>query len=1472
MTERPKYFERVQTEAVEYWKLLESNRKLVGPVRQLFEQVQNPRHVVSELLQNADDAGATMASVEVKDGEFVFTHNGKDFTKSDFGALCEFTGSNKRQMSTTGFRGIGFKSTFSLGDEVRLFTPSLSVMFHSQRFTEPVWIDRHEPKTPLTEVRVRIKDEHIQHVLQKNLDDWMSAPTSLLFFRGIRGLRIHDTEVRWKSLGRGPVADSKWWESSISPGKPYLMLRSSAEPYPSNAQDEIRKARLLGSEVLPPCKVDLVLGSDLQGLLFVILPTRLRTSLPFACNAPFMQDPERKEIKDPAMSPTNRWLLQRAGQLAGRTMLAWLRRDDLGIEQRCEAYRLLSDVDTEKSSLEDDCAAAVHAALRETIERERFLVTETGDLQPWNGCVAVPKQLVDVWSSQQIAALLGEDQKPFLSRHVLQDDVKKLDKWKCLRRLEKSEILKVLKAKDVTQPDTWPQLLELWNYVASEVIQYPSAYRDIRIFPVHEKNLLHAAGDVIRMGEKTAPDDLEFLRKYMLVTSQEWVDFLATQLGMAEQGHDEKLGKQVELANRIFGVLNRGEATEVNQVIKKASDGFFCGSRDFKDWIRLAHIAAALDATVPDNFQFVTRAIDGKLYARSFNHPVVADASNDLGDFVDAGWYEAHVLHENYSQPSVSCTKAQWQGWVFSGKSRLLTFVPLAQVPRDISGRNAIEEFLRERGAEITNDFPYAKSKDFNVTDTDFQDAFWQHWRKQAEADESFWGRLLARIFAEPHSYWSKSISCEVSQYEVRPVAKRNRHTRPITTDKPLIAAWIAKFRELPCLADTHGQFRRPCDLFRLTAETASLLSIEAFVRKDYDTEKNRPFLDALGVGTKVAGAGRLLDRLRGLATAPTPSIGDIENLYHRLDQLLSDGSAANLDDVHNAFAAESLILTAEKKWSRSSEVYLGSNDAEVAGAAVVHPSVRHLAMWSKIGVPNQPTVDRVLAWLDSLDSGQSLSENDLRQVRNFLPQHPERIWRECGHWLSLEGEWAPVESLSYAITDDSLIPWNHLYSQAKLKTADLRNLSAETCSRSPFVDLPRLADCVDDDVMNLPSRLPKAESKPWLTALGGGLRRIQRANQEDTDSIRELGKQLAMTVWQVVPEIEIVPSIDGQRVGNPRRAEAFWRDAVLYVADRAAAKMPKPIAGVLGRGFGTDILDAINFCYDRDSDRVMIYLEANFPLAPLEVMEPEDFDAVNTNDSDDEDDVDAATKNLLGDTPGPTPPIFDPTGPETTHEDTGAGASGAGGRGPNAGGYGSGGAGGTGGKSTGTGNGGKGSSGTKGHPSGKGSKRFISYIAADPNEEEPDPDGLQHEARMALEEKAIDLILAREPQLKRTPTNNPGFDLFEPNGDDEIIRRVEVKAMTGDLRGRPVGMSRAQFECAYEHREAYWLYVVEHADDPQTQIVRIKDPAGKARTFCFDHGWISVAEADGPETDEGDAAEETSDEVADVGRHSQEG
>lgn len=142
--------------------------------------------------------------------------------------------------------------------------------------------------------------------------------------------------------------------------------------------------------------------------------------------------------------------------------------------------------------------------------------------------------------------------------------------------------------------------------------------------------------------------------------------------------------------------------------------------------------------------------------------------------------------------------------------------------------------------------------------------------------------------------------------------------------------------------------------------------------------------------------------------------------------------------------------------------------------------------------------------------------------------------------------------------------------------------------------------------------------------------------------------------------------------------------------------------------------------------------------------------------------------------------------------------------------------------------------------------RQFVSYVAVTPEAaDDTDPDELEHAARMDLESSAIEFILDREPDWRRTRTNNPGFDLYQGPSIESATQWCEVKAMTGTLDDRPVGMSAVQFECAQDRGDSYWLYVVERAATDSPQLVAIQDPAGKAKTFMFDRGWRSVA-ADG--------------------------
>jgi hypothetical protein len=91
-----------------------------------------------ELLQNADDAGASRFAIQ-KAGEFLLVaNNGHDFTQADFESLCRSAASSKHRGSSIGFRGIGFKSVVGFSRAVHLFSGPLEVTFSRELTAQAV--------------------------------------------------------------------------------------------------------------------------------------------------------------------------------------------------------------------------------------------------------------------------------------------------------------------------------------------------------------------------------------------------------------------------------------------------------------------------------------------------------------------------------------------------------------------------------------------------------------------------------------------------------------------------------------------------------------------------------------------------------------------------------------------------------------------------------------------------------------------------------------------------------------------------------------------------------------------------------------------------------------------------------------------------------------------------------------------------------------------------------------------------------------------------------------------------------------------------------------------------------------------------------------------------------------------------------------------------------------------------------------
>lgn len=150
--------------------------------------------------------------------------------------------------------------------------------------------------------------------------------------------------------------------------------------------------------------------------------------------------------------------------------------------------------------------------------------------------------------------------------------------------------------------------------------------------------------------------------------------------------------------------------------------------------------------------------------------------------------------------------------------------------------------------------------------------------------------------------------------------------------------------------------------------------------------------------------------------------------------------------------------------------------------------------------------------------------------------------------------------------------------------------------------------------------------------------------------------------------------------------------------------------------------------------------------------------------------------------------------------------------------------------------------------PSQPRTSRFLTYVG--PARSGPGttstPAADEHSSN-PIDEAAMSAVMAFEVKEGRRPERqshtNPGFDIIstEPDG---ARRWIEVKGLESEWSGRGVKMTRTQFETARLHGDAFWLYVVEQATDGAEQKIHaIRNPFLKVEDYFFDHGWRDVVE-----------------------------
>jgi hypothetical protein len=1233
---KAEYFDEVRDEALTVWSVFE-NPHAWGSIKAIFKQVKSPGHVLSELLQNADDAGATEVSVRIEGSLFSFEHNGEDFKKEHFASLCHFNRSNKSTLDTIGFRGMGFKSTFSVGDKVMLTTPSLSVDFHEDKFIVPIWQEgrplRDDGKTV---IEIEIADEKKQEELERSLEKWSENPLALIFFRHIRVLQILNQEFCFDTEKMKEVCRGEKKTLCGEKDADYFLIRSDKEVLPDEVLEEVKEERGCPDDTnFQPCTVDIILGIE-NGELYVVLPTGVKTDLPFACNAPFIQTPDRHGIKPLSASETNRWFLERVGKLAASAMWEWLNNTDLTLEERAKAYDLFPDVNRDDTSPEGMCGKIVEEAFKKEIDEKNILLTEDDKLVGTKQAMSVPSIVLDVWSAMKSGILFDEAKRPPLCRYISAKNKKKLKSWGQVEEEKEDYLLDILRKQSIPKPDSWEKLFILWEYIEEKRGQrYNPDYGTLRIVPVQGKSDLFAVNDVIRIGKtgkvkelRESVDDWKFLEQYLTYMDQSWISFLEEKSkGEENEREDSDLKKVRDLLEKV----KLSQPTPVDKVINHAARMFFkMEEMLLADAVRIAQIAARFNVRVEDGFQYVTKdkkrrqseirsfgdksgiecwyyCSSRRIYSR-YKKYIVFDKDDALANLLSVPDGESHVLHPDYSSGFRSCSQEQWDTWVSSDKAGILDFIPLMRCTDRMRTKPEVEEMAKKHDYTENLSYHRFKAETFSFESWDFHDDCWKHWDELAHDDPSIWVKVLKGIFRQGEIYKQDIYKQDILETKLYHLSPRSENKKEMTYAS-LTPSWVVKMRERRCLLNRKGDPQKPKDLHRLTPETQGL-SHDQFVEGDLDCEANHKILNLLGVNTKPFDSDdpeNLLERLRSLSEESGVSNDDVDSLYRALSTMTASNNESEFAPIKERFASEKLILIQDGTWQKALSVHLPplsvhlppSDSSDREGFLFIRSSVRDLPLWKKLGI-KEPSVESEIDWLKTLPLGEKLPSESVKCAKSIMKKESARVWNECQCWFNVKGGLVSADSFAYGLSMQSLVGYDHLFDEEKEKVADLRDLSSDIVSESPFSALPSLKDCIVEHIAEDCSQRDVIGGGEWLRVFGTILSRIKRKNEEETDKIRKLALSLSQIKIVEADDLRVEPYIDGNKVGDSRDDDAFWEEDYLYIKEMSSAKRAMVLPTEIARFFSDkDIESALHFSVDRPQDTIKLYLEEKFALEP---------------------------------------------------------------------------------------------------------------------------------------------------------------------------------------------------------------------------------------------------------------------------------
>ena len=258
-------------------------------------------HFVYELLQNADDYGATEISFRLSENNLVIEHNGEPFREQHVKAISYFGKSTSRDdLVKTGRFGIGFKSVFALtaapiiisgGEHFEIFG-----LYRLKEHPYPDGFSRHQTRIVLPFNHESEQPDFVEELVssEKAYEQISGCLTTLsmdtlLFTRNIREIRWEIGERAGHYLREDKRDDNARLTTIMDEARVNRYLVFSKIPEWENQKHKAVEIAFAMNEQGQLSPID-------NDSLYVLFPTEEKTGLRFILNGPYRTNPARETI------------------------------------------------------------------------------------------------------------------------------------------------------------------------------------------------------------------------------------------------------------------------------------------------------------------------------------------------------------------------------------------------------------------------------------------------------------------------------------------------------------------------------------------------------------------------------------------------------------------------------------------------------------------------------------------------------------------------------------------------------------------------------------------------------------------------------------------------------------------------------------------------------------------------------------------------------------------------------------------------------------------------------------------------------------------------------------------------------------------------------------------------------------------------------------------------------------------------